>query len=107
LVWPLLMLLTCALASCRETGHLSFVSTHVANSWGRRRDHHAGRRGIGCADLRIGQLCLIALVATGRPLRPVRRVVRIGLVATDGSRYLQSGTICPAICYRYLFGVAN
>jgi len=52
-------------------------------------------------------VCLIALVATGRPLRPGRRVVRIGLVATDGSRYLQSGTICPAICYRYLFGVAN
>jgi len=52
-------------------------------------------------------MCLIALVATGRPLRPGRRVVRIGLVATDGSRYLQSGTICPAICYRYLFGVSN
>ena len=58
-------------------------------------------------DEDTGPVCLIALVATGRPLRPVRRVVRIGLVATDGSRYLQSGTICPAICYRYLFGVAN
>ena len=58
-------------------------------------------------DLRTGQLCLIALVATGRLVRPGRRVVRIGLVAADGSRYLQSGTICPAICYRYLFGVAD
>jgi hypothetical protein len=33
LVWPLFMPLTCPLASCPETGHPLFVSTHVANSW--------------------------------------------------------------------------
>jgi hypothetical protein len=41
----------------------------------------------------------IALVATGRPVRPGRRVVRIGLVATDGSCCLQPGTLSRAICY--------
>jgi hypothetical protein len=35
LVWPLVMLLTCPLPSCPETGHPLFVSTHVANSWAR------------------------------------------------------------------------
>jgi hypothetical protein len=33
LVWPLIMLLTCPLASCPETGRPLFVSTDVANSW--------------------------------------------------------------------------
>ena len=33
LVWPLFMPLTCPLASCPETDHPLFVSTHVANSW--------------------------------------------------------------------------
>src|SRR5216683_1245815 len=33
LVWPLFMLLTCPLASCPETSHPLFVSTHVTNSW--------------------------------------------------------------------------
>jgi hypothetical protein len=43
-------------------------------------------------------VCLIALVATGRLVRPGRQVVRIGLVATDGSCYLQPGTFPRAIC---------
>jgi hypothetical protein len=50
LVWPLLMLLTRPLASCPETGHLSFVSTHVANSWvagmASGHDHHVHH--VGC-----------------------------------------------------------
>jgi hypothetical protein len=47
----------------------------------------------------VGPMSPIALVATGRPVRPGRRVVRIGLVATDGSCCLQPGTLSRAICY--------
>jgi hypothetical protein len=60
------MLLTCALASCRETGHLSFVSTHVANSWA------AGATTTPVAEVSAVPTCgLASSVTPSRSWRPI------------------------------------